>query len=133
MTTTRKCFFSHSSGTSKVQVPTFGPGTTADEVVQTLGIRMNGKVILITGGTSGLGIETARALATTGAHVIITARDMQRGIEVVNDIKKTTGNQSVEVMEMDLSSLKSVKDFSTEFRRRRLPLNILICKSKSPY
>jgi short-subunit dehydrogenase len=77
----------------------------------------------------GIGIETARALASANAHVIITARDMNKGAQVVEDIKKTTGNNKVEVMEMDLNSLKSVRNFVSQFRARKLPINILICKS----
>ncbi|CAF3899707.1 unnamed protein product [Rotaria sordida] len=77
----------------------------------------------------GLGIETARAMASTNAHVFITARDMRKGAQVVEDIKKTTGNDKVEVMELDLTSLKSVRDFVTRFRQRRLPINILICNA----
>ncbi len=76
----------------------------------------------------GIGVETARALASANAHIIITARDMNKGSQVVEDIKKTTGNNKVEVMEMDLTSLQSVRDFVAHFRARKLPINILICK-----
>jgi len=77
---------------------------------------------------SGLGIETARALATTNAHVFITARDISKGAQVVEDIKKTTGNNKIEVMELDLTSLQSVRNFADKFRQRRIAINILICK-----
>jgi NADP-dependent 3-hydroxy acid dehydrogenase YdfG len=53
---------------------------------------------------------------------------MNRGAEVVEDIKKTTGNDKVEVMELDLNSLQAVRDFVERFRARNLPINILICK-----
>jgi len=76
----------------------------------------------------GIGVETARALATANAHVIITARDMVRGAEVVEDLKKTSGNDKIDVMELDLNSLQSVRDFGDNFRARNLPINILICK-----
>lgn len=139
---------SHTQGTIYSTAPRFGPTTTAMEVVRGFNARLDGKVVIITGGTSGkhllflsivvcisiindrigLGVETARALATTNAHVIITARDMNRGKQVVEDIKKATRNNRVEVMELDLNSLKSVRDFVNRFRQRRLPVNILICK-----
>jgi WW domain-containing oxidoreductase len=76
----------------------------------------------------GIGIETARALASANAHVIITARDVNKGIQVIEDIKKTTGNNKVEVLEMDLNSLQSVRNFVSQFRARKLPIHILICK-----
>ena len=60
--------------------------------------------------------------------MIITARDMTRGVEVVEDIKKTTGNDKVEVMELDLNSLQAVRNFVKQYRERNLPINILICK-----
>ncbi|CAF2517656.1 unnamed protein product [Rotaria sp. Silwood2] len=110
-------------------VPKFGPRTTALEVVKGFNAKLDRKVVLITGATSGIGIETARAMASTNAHVFITARDMRKGAQVVEDIKKTTGNNKVEVMELDLTSLKSVRDFVTRFRQRRLPINILICNA----
>ena len=53
---------------------------------------------------------------------------MSRGAQVVEDIKKSTGNSKVVVMELDLTSLKSVRTFVDEFRARKLPINILICK-----
>src|SRR5260370_40910163 len=55
----------------------FGAETTASEVAE--GIDLSGKVALVTGGSSGLGQETARVLAARGAHVILTARDMPKG------------------------------------------------------
>jgi WW domain-containing oxidoreductase len=76
----------------------------------------------------GIGTETARALATVNAHVIITARDMNKGAEVVEDLKNSTGNNKIEVMELDLNSLQSVRNFVDQFRARNLPINILICK-----
>jgi NADP-dependent 3-hydroxy acid dehydrogenase YdfG len=53
---------------------------------------------------------------------------MNKGVQVVEDIKKTTGNNKVEVMEMDLTSLQSVRNFVSQFQARKLPINILICK-----
>ena len=53
---------------------------------------------------------------------------MTKGAEVVADLKKSTGNDNIEVMELDLNSLQSVRDFVNQFRARNLPLNSLICK-----
>jgi WW domain-containing oxidoreductase len=76
---------------------------------------------------AGIGIETARALASTNARIFITARDMVKGAHVVDDLKKTTGNQRIEVMELDLTSLNSVRNFVHRFRQRNMPINVLIC------
>ncbi|UJR07705.1 hypothetical protein I4U23_011990 [Adineta vaga] len=107
----------------------FHAKSTALEVVKGLNANLDGKLVLITGGTSGIGVETARALATANAHVIITARDMNKGAEVVEDLKKTTGNDKIEVMELDLNSLQSVRNFVKQFRARNLTINILICNA----
>ncbi|CAF4023934.1 unnamed protein product [Adineta steineri] len=107
----------------------FHAKSSAIEVVKGLNTKLDGKVILITGATSGIGVETARALASANAHIIITARDMKKGAEVIEDIKKTTGNNKVEVMEMDLTSLQSVRNFVSQFQARKLPINILICNA----
>jgi NAD(P)-dependent dehydrogenase (short-subunit alcohol dehydrogenase family) len=53
---------------------------------------------------------------------------MTRGAQVVEDIKKSTGNDQIEVLELDLTSLQSVRAFVEQFRARKLPINILICK-----
>ncbi|CAF4584678.1 unnamed protein product [Rotaria sp. Silwood1] len=109
--------------------PIFHAKSTALEVVKGFNAKLDGKVVVITGATSGIGVETARALASTNAHVIITARDMNKGAQVVEDIKKTTKNNQVEVMELDLTSLQSVRNFVKQFQGRKLPINILICNA----
>src|SRR5207244_13143126 len=73
----------------------FGAETTASEVAE--GIDLSGKVALVTGGSGGLGQETARVLAERGAHVILTARNMPKGEAVAARIRTSTGNQHVEV------------------------------------
>ncbi len=90
---------------------TAGPGDarpTAAAIVadENLVGKLSNKVILITGCSSGLGIETARALHATGAHLFITARDVKQGQEVANDI--VTSNSGVtakiDVLKLDLGS-----------------------------
>jgi NAD(P)-dependent dehydrogenase (short-subunit alcohol dehydrogenase family) len=73
----------------------FGRETTTKEVLE--GIDLGGKVALVTGGSSGLGQETARALAEKGAEVILTARDVPKGEAVAAEIRRSTGNQRVAV------------------------------------
>ena len=102
----------------------FGAGTTASEVAE--GIDLRGKVALITGGSSGLGEETARVLAGRGCHVILTARDVPKGESVAAGIRASTGNRDVEVEELELGSLKSVRAFARRFLTRHPRLDVLV-------
>jgi NAD(P)-dependent dehydrogenase (short-subunit alcohol dehydrogenase family) len=102
----------------------FGAETTASEVAE--GIDLRGKVALVTGGSSGLGQETARVLAARGAHVILTARDVPKGESVAAGIRASTGNERVEVEELELGSLKSVRAFARRFLARHPALHILV-------
>lgn len=104
--------------------------STALDVIQKCQTNLNGKVVIITGATSaqGIGIEVVRALATTKAHLVLTARDTNRALPVIQEIIKQTGNNKVEVMQCDLTSLQSIRNFVRQFRERQLPVNILICK-----
>jgi len=102
----------------------FGAETTASEVAE--GIDLSGKVALVTGGSSGLGQETARVLAARGAHVILTARDMPKGEAVAAGIRASTGNQHVEVEELELGSLKDIRAFAQRFLARHPTLHVLV-------
>ncbi len=102
----------------------FGHDTTTDEVLE--GIDLDGKQALVTGGSGGLGAETARALASKGARVVITARDVAKGEEVAAGIRKSTGNDGVEVEALELGSLASVRDFAERFLARHDALHILV-------
>ncbi len=89
---------------------------------------LSNKVILITGCSSGLGIETARALHATGAHLFITARDVKKGQDVVNDIVTSDSGVTakVDVLKLDLDSLQSVRGCASNFLSKSKQLNILI-------
>src|SRR5262245_31948407 len=102
----------------------FGAETTASEVAE--GIDLSGKVALVTGGSSGLGQETARVLAAQGAEVILTARDVPKGEAVAEGIRSSTGNQRVEVEELELGSLKQIRAFADRFLARHPRLHILV-------
>lgn len=85
------------------------------------------KVALVTGATSGLGIETARALHATGADVFITARDLKKAQGVVDDILKSSkGGGKLEVIEMDMNSVAAVKKAAQDFLAKSSKLNILV-------
>lgn len=112
---------------------TAGPGdarptATAIVVDENLVGELSNKVILITGCSSGLGIETARALHATGAHLFITARDVMKGQEVVNDIVTSNSGVTakVDVLKLDLDSLQSVRECASNFLSKSKQLNILI-------
>jgi NAD(P)-dependent dehydrogenase (short-subunit alcohol dehydrogenase family) len=102
----------------------FGADTTADEVLEDLDL--HGKLVLITGGSSGLGQESARALAARGAHVVLTARDTAKGRGVVDAIVASTGNQKVELEQLELDSLASVRAFAQRFLARHDRLDVLL-------
>ncbi|XP_020102336.1 short-chain dehydrogenase TIC 32, chloroplastic isoform X3 [Ananas comosus] len=78
------------------------------------------------GGASGIGAETARVFALRGAHVIIAARNMEAANNVKELLVKSNPKAHVDVLQLDLSSLKSVRAFADKFISMNLPLNILI-------
>ncbi|CAF1671255.1 unnamed protein product, partial [Didymodactylos carnosus] len=63
------------------------------------------------------------------AHIILTARDMKKGQEVVSDIKKTTSNENIELMELHQDKLSDVRRFVNEYKQKNIPLHILICNA----
>eukprot|EP00252_Welwitschia_mirabilis_P022500 TRINITY_DN6103_c0_g1_i1.p1 TRINITY_DN6103_c0_g1~~TRINITY_DN6103_c0_g1_i1.p1 ORF type:complete len:323 (+),score=61.66 TRINITY_DN6103_c0_g1_i1:399-1367(+) len=102
----------------------FGSSSTAEDVTQ--GINANGLTAIVTGGTSGIGRETVRVLALRGAEVIMPARNIETGNKVKEEILKDNPDAKVNVMDLDLSSLSSVRKFADSFRALDRPLNILI-------
>ena len=84
------------------------------------------QTILITGATSGLGKELAKALAKQGATVLLHGRDSGRGHAAVRQIKETTGNDRIEFFCADLSSLREVKELSQAVRSRVTQLDVLV-------
>jgi len=89
---------------------------------------MSGKTVLITGGNTGLGLETAVALAGAGAHVTITSRNPQRGDEARKEIVDRTGvdAEQVEVMALDLASTASIREFAAAFLAGHPKLDVLV-------
>jgi NAD(P)-dependent dehydrogenase (short-subunit alcohol dehydrogenase family) len=103
---------------------TFGPTTTTDEVLA--GLDLSGRIALVTGGSSGLGQETARALAAHGAQGILTARDVPKGEKVAAAIRASTGNRNVTVEELELGSLASIRAFAERVLARYPRIDLLI-------
>jgi len=87
---------------------------------------MKGKTCLITGATSGIGKETALALARLGATVVFTARDEERGKATKKELVDRSGNNEIDCLFCDLSSLQSVKECSEIFRSGHKRLEVLI-------
>jgi len=85
-----------------------------------------GKVVVITGGNTGIGKVCALELAARGAHVILACRSADRALPVVEEIKKETNNEKVEFMELNLANLRSVVRFTDAFREKKLPIHVLL-------
>jgi NAD(P)-dependent dehydrogenase (short-subunit alcohol dehydrogenase family) len=99
----------------------FGFTSTAAEVIQD--VDLSGRCAIVTGGASGIGIETARALASAGAQVTLAVRRVEAAAAVIDGLRRSTGNEAVEARNLDLSDLRSVKKFAAEWTA---PLHILV-------
>ncbi|MCO5593433.1 hypothetical protein L7F22_047447 [Adiantum nelumboides] len=102
----------------------FSSSSTAEEV--TNGIDASNLTAIVTGASSGVGAETARVLALRGAQVVMAVRSVSSGEAVKQSILNETSNARLHVLQLDLSSMASVRKFAGEFRALNLPLNILI-------
>lgn len=87
---------------------------------------MQGKVCLVTGATSGVGLVTARELARQGATVVVAGRHRERGETAVSRIRQETGNPNVDLLLADLSVQEQVRHLAEEFRRRFPQLDVLV-------
>ena len=99
----------------------FSRASTASQVIE--GADLSGKMAIVTGAGSGIGIETARALASAGAEVTLAVRRPQAAQEVAAGIARETGNDGVFVRALDLSDQESVRAFAAAWDQ---PLHILV-------
>lgn len=103
----------------------FGKRTRADEVVR--GVDLGGRTMVVTGANGGIGYETARALASAGARVILACRDLEKGRAAAAGIRERHPGASAELAELDLASLDSVRAFARGLDAEKL--HVLICNA----
>ena len=107
----------------------FSATSTTDDVLS--GVNLQGKRILVTGVSAGLGVETARSLAAHGAHVVGAARDLAKAkgatAQVRTEAAKSGG--SFELVELDLASLKSVRACADQLVAKGEPFDVVIANA----
>ena len=86
----------------------------------------SGRVAVVTGANGGLGLETARALAAAGAHVVMAARDQRKAAQAEEDIRKGSSDASLEVVALDLGSLASVREAADRVLASHRQVDLLV-------
>jgi NAD(P)-dependent dehydrogenase (short-subunit alcohol dehydrogenase family) len=99
----------------------FDAQSTAAEVIA--GVDLIGRRVIVTGGASGIGVETARALASAGAEVTLAVRNVEAGVRTAKDIAAATGRKEVLVSPLDLADPASVAAFTANWDG---PLDLLV-------
>ena len=87
---------------------------------------LSGKIIVVTGGNSGLGFESVKAFASKGAEVVLASRSMEKGEVAREEILKTVPSGKILVMQLDLGDLDSIKNFVSAFKHNYKKLNVLL-------
>ncbi|MDB6046819.1 MAG: short-chain dehydrogenase/reductase [Gammaproteobacteria bacterium] len=108
---------------------TFDANSTTDDVLS--GINLRGKRILVTGVSAGLGIETARALAAHGAHVVGTARDIGKAEAATAQVRKdaASGGGRFEIVALDLANLASVRGCASALLAKKELFDVVIANA----
>jgi NAD(P)-dependent dehydrogenase (short-subunit alcohol dehydrogenase family) len=101
----------------RLRVPRWGPDDIGD---------LTGKTMIVTGANSGIGYETAVELAAHGAHVVLACRDLTRGQHAADRLVGATSRASVEVLQLDLASLESVRRAAGRFAAEHGRLDVLV-------
>ena len=107
----------------------FGATSTTDEVLS--GVNLQGKRILVTGVSAGLGVETARSLAAHGAHVVGAARDLTKAEAATAQVRRDAAENggSLELVELDLAHLKSVRACADKLVANGEPFDLVIANA----
>jgi NAD(P)-dependent dehydrogenase (short-subunit alcohol dehydrogenase family) len=107
----------------------FGATSTTDEVLS--GVNLQGKRILVTGVSAGIGVETARSLAAHGAHVVGAARDLTKAETATAQVRKHAAENHgrFELIELDLANLKSVRACAEALLAKGEPFDLIIANA----
>src|SRR5512135_3491622 len=87
---------------------------------------MKRRTVVITGASSGIGLETARQLATMGAHMVMVCRDVERGDAARTQVEAVASGVAPELIQADLLSQASIEAAAHEIRRRYGKIDVLI-------
>lgn len=85
-----------------------------------------GKTVLVTGANSGIGYQAALELARRGAHVLLGVRDKTKGAAAMSKLRREVPAASIELADLDMASLASIRAFAASFTSRAVPLDLLI-------
>jgi len=107
----------------------FGATSTTEDVLS--GVNLGGKRILVTGASAGLGVETTRALAAHGAHVVGAARDLAKAQSATAQVREDAAAHggSFELIELDLASLKNVRASADRLLAKNEPFDVVIANA----
>jgi NAD(P)-dependent dehydrogenase (short-subunit alcohol dehydrogenase family) len=110
-------------------VDRFGATSTTEDVLA--GVNLDGKRILVTGVSAGLGVETARSLAAHGAQVVGAARDLTKAEAATTEVRKAAAANggSLDLIELDLASLKSVRACADKLLTKNEPFDVVIANA----
>jgi NAD(P)-dependent dehydrogenase (short-subunit alcohol dehydrogenase family) len=117
------------SNTGETMANVFGATSTTDDVLS--GVNLQGKRILVTGVSAGIGVETARSLAAHGAHLVGAARDLIKAEVATAQVRTEAAENggSFELVELDLASLKSVRACADELVAKGEPFDVVIANA----
>src|SRR3984957_7356704 len=117
------------SNTGETMADVFGATSTTDDVLS--GVNLQGKRILVTGVSAGLGVETARSLAAHGADVVGAARDLKKAETATAQVRRdaATAGGSLELVSLDLANLKSVRECADELLAKGQFFDVIIANA----
>lgn len=111
--------------TTRLDFSDFGSKTTADDVLR--GMDLSGRFMIVTGANTGIGYETARALAAAGARVLLACRDLDKGKDAARRILQTHPSAEVSSAVLDLGSFASIDAFVASLAEPSI--DVLICNA----